>query len=158
MPILTLTTEIEAPLERVFDLARSLDLHADSMHRNREVAVAGTTNGLIGLGESVTWRARHFFIPFRLTAKITGFDPPSHFRDEMVGGPFRRFAHEHFFEPTDRGTLMRDVFDYTSPLGIVGRLADLLFLRRHMLRLLTTRNEVLKRIAESDDWGRYVTP
>jgi ligand-binding SRPBCC domain-containing protein len=66
----------------------------------------------------------------------------------MVSGPFRRFSHDHLFERRGTGTWMRDVFDYASPFGPLGKLVDALFLRRHMLRLLEERNAVLKRVAE----------
>ena len=94
------------------------------MATHGETAVDGVTTGLIGPGESVTWRARHFFVTFRATSRITAFDRPRHFRDEMVSGPFARFAHDHYFEPSEHGTRMRDVFEYESPLGIIGALAD----------------------------------
>lgn len=150
MPVIRLTTPIAAPPERVFDLARSIDLHAASMAEHGEVAIAGVTHGPIGAGEEVTWRARHFGIWFELTARIVRFEPPRHFRDSMVRGVFARFDHDHFFERTpDNATLMRDVFDYTSPLGPLGRLADALFLRRYMTALLVTRNRSLKQAAES---------
>ena len=155
MPRFELRTVIDAPPQRVFDLARSIDLHTTSMATHRETAVDGVTTGLIGLGESVTWRARHFFATFRVTSKITAFDPPRHFRDEMVSGPFARFAHDHYFESNEHGTLMRDVFDYESPFGIIGALADALLLRGHMVRLLQERNQVVKRVAESAEWQQY---
>ena len=44
---------------------------------------------------------------------------------------------------------MLDTFDYTSPLGPLGRLADILFLRQYMSRLLRRRNAYLKSEAES---------
>lgn len=156
MPRFELRTAIDAPKQHVFDLARSIDLHTASMVTHRERAVGGVTTGLIGLGESVTWRARHFFLTFRATSRITAFDPPRHFRDEIASGPFARFAHDHYFEPNDLGTLMRDIFDYESPFGMIGALADGFFLRRHMVRLLQARNEVVKQVAESMDWQRYL--
>src|SRR6185436_13838609 len=140
MPILTLTTDIRAPIERVFDLSRSIDLHQTSMTGRGETAVAGVTTGLIDLGETVTWRARHFGIWQHLTSQITAFDRPRHFRDEMVSGAFARFVHDHHFAEAEPGTRMTDTFDYTSPLGLLGRVADALFLERYMRALLAERN------------------
>jgi hypothetical protein len=60
MSVIELATSIAAPTERVFDLARSIDLHTERTAGTGERAVAGVTSGLIGLGEEVTWRARHF--------------------------------------------------------------------------------------------------
>jgi len=157
LPVIELSTLIAAPIERVFDLARSIDLHTASTAATGERAVAGVTSGLIGSGEQVTWRARHFGVWQSLTSRIEIFERPSHFRDSMVRGAFRRFDHDHFFEPCAEGTRMRDVFDYASPLGILGRLADGLFLERYMRALLSERNRVIKEVAESQDaWRQYV--
>ena len=113
-----------------------------------ERAVAGVTSGRLGPGDQVTWEAVHFGVRQRLTSRITEFEPPHRFVDEMVRGAFRRIRHEHQFVPTTDGTLMIDVFDYTAPLGLLGRLADALFLRRYMTRLLISRNAYLKQVAE----------
>lgn len=155
MPVIKLETFIDAPVERVFDLARCIDLHTESMGRQRERAVDGVVTGLIGLGETVTWEAVHFGIRQRLTSAITQFDRPLHFRDSMVSGAFRSIDHDHFFEEDGRGTLMRDIFAYTSPLGLLGAAADRVFLKRYMTRLLEERNGVIKRVAESSGWKRF---
>lgn len=152
-----LETKINAPVERVFDLARCIDLHAESMGRSEEKAVGGVTSGLINLGESVTWEAVHFGIRQNLTSSITAYDRPRHFRDSMVSGAFKRLDHDHFFVPVGPGTVMRDVFDYTSPLGFLGALADGLFLEGYMKRLLGERNAVIKRTAESDEWRKFIS-
>ena len=157
MAIVRLQTLIQAPIERCFDLARSIDLHTLSMTKQHEKAVAGRTEGLIEPGDVVTWQARHFGITQHLTSKITCFDRPHHFRDSMVAGAFRRFDHDHFFEAQGRTTLMRDVFDYQAPLGILGRMAERLFLTRYMTTLLRVRNEVIKEVAEGDRWSELVS-
>jgi ligand-binding SRPBCC domain-containing protein len=150
MPRIEITTEVAAPLERVFDLARDIDVHQQSQTKHQERAVAGRTSGLIEEGEEVTWEAVHFGVRQKLTSRITVMRRPAHFRDVMVRGAFKRFEHDHYFTslPGNR-TLMRDVFDYTSPLGWLGRLADILFLQRYMARLLLERNLVIKRLAET---------
>ena len=155
MPIIALTTRIAAPIAEVFDLARSIDLHQESTAQTHERAIAGRTSGLIGLGEEVTWEAIHFGIRQRLTARITRFDRPRHFRDSMVSGAFRRFDHDHDFVIDGQGTVMTDTFDYTAPLGLLGRLADGVFLKRYMRRLLARRNEVIRQVAEAGDGGRF---
>ncbi len=153
MPVIVLRTRVAAPPSRCFDLARDVDLHERSTAASRERAVAGVTSGLLGAGDDVTWEATHFGIRQRLTSRITEFDPPHRFVDEMVRGAFARFRHEHQFLAVEGGTEMVDVFDYTSPLGPLGRLADGLFLRRYMTRLLRDRNAYLKRAAESAPRG-----
>ena len=153
MPVIILRTLVAAPPSRCFDLARDVELHQRSTAASRERAVAGVTSGLLGLGDEVTWEATHFGIRQRLTSRITEFDPPNRFIDEMVRGAFARFRHEHQFLAAEGGTEMVDIFDYTSPLGPLGRLADGLFLRRYMTTLLRERNAYLKRAAESAPLG-----
>lgn len=156
MPILHLTTLIHAPVDLVFDLARCIDLHETSMTTHGETAVGGLTSGLITLGQTVTWRAKHFGIWQRLTAQITIYDPPHHFRYTMVAGAFKRFDHDHYFQPQGSQTCMIDVFDYTSPLGLLGFIADALVLKRYMERLLAARNQVIKTVAESSQWQTFL--
>ena len=103
---------------------------------------------MIGLDQEVTWEATHFGIRQRLTSRITAFDRPNHFRDSLVHGAFSRFDHDHFFLREGNGTIMRDVFDYESPFGWLGRLADVLFLRSYMLGLLARRANIIKLAAE----------
>lgn len=151
MPIIHTELLIRAPIERCFDLARSIDIHMRSAARTRERAVGGVTSGLIELGQSVTWEAVHFGIRQRLTARITAMERPYRFVDEMVSGAFRSFVHSHEFEQCNGQTLMRDTFDYTSPFGLLGRLADRLFLEAYMRRFLLERNHYIQRLAESGE-------
>ncbi len=156
MLIIRLFTSIAAPPERVFDLARSIDAHQQSAEGTHERAVAGVTSGLIGLGDEVTWEARHFGVKQRLTVRITGFERPARFQDIMVAGAFKSMKHDHEFIAQPPGTLMVDRFEFESPFGLLGRMADRLFLFGYMRRFLVRRNQVLKALAESEDWKRYV--
>lgn len=156
MPVMEIETIIEAPAEVVFDLSRSIDFHKLSTAHTKEEAIAGVTSGLISMNETVTWRARHFGVYQTLTSKITAFDRPRSFVDEMVKGAFRSFKHEHHFQQQNGTTVMRDIFDYKSPFGFLGRLADLLFLKHYMTRLLTTRNGMIKEFAENGRWKEII--
>jgi len=156
MPVIELTTVICAPRERVFDLARSIDAHQDTTSGTEERAVAGVTSGLIGMDDEVTWEARHFGVRQRLTVRVTAFDPPRRFQDIMVSGAFKRMVHDHEFAEHPTGTLMRDRFEFESPLGILGKMPDRLFLATYMRRFIARRNEVLKQLAESAEWRRYL--
>jgi len=156
MPVIELSTVICAPRERVFDLARSIDAHQDTTGGSDERAVAGVTSGLIGTDDEVTWEARHFGIRQRLTVRVTAFDRPKHFQDIMISGSFKRMVHDHEFAEHPTGTLMRDRFEFTSPLGILGQSADWLFLVAYMRRFLIRRNAVLKQLVESEEWRCYL--
>ena len=153
---ITQKIQIRAPKERVFDLARSIDAHEASTEGTEERAIAGVTSGLIGLGDTVTWEARHFGVRQRLTVQITEFDRPDRFRDVMTSGAFQAMTHEHVFEGDDRATTMYDHFDFRAPLGVLGRIAEVIFLKRYMARFLKRRAEALKSLAESDGWRAFL--
>jgi ligand-binding SRPBCC domain-containing protein len=156
MSVVRLTTHISAPVERCFDLSRSIDLHVASTGKSGERAVAGVTSGLLAMGQEVTWSARHFGLRQHLTSRITAFDPPRYFQDTMVRGAFKKLVHDHYFVAKGGETVMTDVFDFEAPLGPLGRLAECVLLARYMTRLLEERNRVVKETAESDRWKEFL--
>ena len=152
MVTLETVTVIAARLERCFDLARSVEVHlAGNVHWGEQaVAEGGVTTGLIGLGERVTWRARHFGVRQRLTSEIVALERPIYFRDVMIRGAFYSMEHDHYFRTMPSGeTEMRDVFRFAAPWGVLGRIAEAWVLRRYMRDLLAERNMALKQIAEA---------
>lgn len=156
MPIIKTKLIIDAPIELAFDLSRSIEFHAHTQNSQDEEAVGGVTSGLINLNQSVTWRARHFGISQYLTARISQFDRPYHFRDTMENGAFKRFDHDHFFEVKDGKTIMMDVFDYDSPYNIFGKIFDLLILKRYMTNFFIKRNNMIKYALETSEWKNYL--
>jgi len=153
------TTVIRAPIERCFDLARSVEVHlAGNVHWGEAaVAKAGVTAGLAGPGQRVTWRAWHLGMWRELTSEITAFDRPVYFQDTMIRGSFRCMVHDHYFRAASPAeTEMRDLFRFAAPFGPVGRIAEIALLRRYMRKLLRERIAVLRAIAESEDWRRYL--
>jgi len=149
MPVIRIVTTIAAPVGRCFDLARDIDFHTRTLAGTGERAVAGRTSGLIGLGESVTWEARHLGVRQRFTAEVTEFDPPRYFRDVMTAGAFRSFAHDHRFEDRGGETVMTDEVTFRSPLGSLGWLVDRLYLTGYLRRLLEGRCRAIKLAAEA---------
>ena len=152
-------TAIDAPMERCFDLARSVEVHLLSNVHSGEQALAtgGMTSGLIGLNDEVTWRAKHFGVWQNLTSRMTELRAPEFFQVTMVRGIFRVMQADHLFRTLPGGaTEMVDHFRIAAPLPVLGLLAEKLFLRRYMRALLLERNAVIKRVAESDEWRTYL--
>jgi len=152
MPTIHITTLIHAPMERVFDLSRSITLHKRSMLHLQEEAIKGRTNGLIELDETVTWRAKHLGKVRQLTTRITEMRPKEYFCDEMVEGDFTFMKHEHHFKQIENGTVAIDIFEFGTPYGKLGKLLEKFYLQRYMTRLLRLRNSVIKDYAESEKW------
>jgi ligand-binding SRPBCC domain-containing protein len=151
-----LVTNIAAPIERCFDLSRSIDLHMASTDWTGERAIAGVTSGLIGCDQEVTWQGRHFGIRIQHASRITVFHRPSHFQDCMVRGAFKSFYHDHYFETLQGNTRMKDLMVFEAPLGWMGSLVEGV-LGRHMRSLLDRRNLCIRRVAESDEWRNFLS-
>lgn len=150
MPTIRLETLIAASPDRCFDLSLSVDLHRLSVAHTRERPVSGVTTGVMHLGDTVTWEAVHFGIKQHLTTKITAYERPHYFVDEMTRGIFQELKHHHAFVPQPSGTVMIDTFTFRAPFGILGRVVEALILTRYMHGLLLTRNRYLKQAAEAD--------
>ena len=150
MTTIKLTTEINAPIQTVFDLNRNIDIHKQSTSKSNETAIAGVTSGLINKNETVTWRGKHF--GFYLTHKsiISEMKIPYYFVDEMMEGHFKKFKHQHFFKQENEKTIMFDVIEYETPFGIAGRFFDYILLKKHLTNFIQERNEFIKILAESN--------
>lgn len=152
-------TIIEAPIQRCFDLSRSVEVHllANIHSGEQALAIGGITSGLVELSQHVTWRAKHFGVWQNLTSGYTAMQAPTYFQATMAKGIFRSMQADHYFRTLPSGaTEMKDDFRVAAPIPILGPLAEALFLRRYMLALLRERNAVIKQLAESDDWQRYL--
>jgi ligand-binding SRPBCC domain-containing protein len=147
-----LTTVINAPVERVFDLSRSINLHKISVAHTQEKAIAGITSGLIKENETVTWQAKHVFKVRQFTSKITAMKIPEYFIDEMTQGDFKSFMHQHHFKIIDNGTIMIDIVEFETPYGILGQIFNTIYLKKYLEKLLLQRNAVIKTYAESNKW------
>ena len=147
-----LTTVINAPVERVFDLSRSINLHKISTAQTNEQAIAGVTSGLINENETVTWQGKHLFKVRKFTSKITSMKKPLLFIDEMTQGDFKSYKHEHHFKSVSNGTVMIDLVEFETPYGSLGQFVNKVYLKKYMQRLLEHRNKIIKEYAETQKW------
>lgn len=143
MATIYLETILNAPLEKCFNLSRSIDLHLKSTTKTREIVFEGKKSGLLEEGDEITWQATHFGIRQKLKIKMTKVEFPVYFSDEMLEGAFASMKHEHFFYDKGNYTLMVDVFKYEVPFSILGKLFDHLILKRYMTNFLLERNRVI---------------
>ena len=159
MQLIQLETRIAAPPGRCFLLSLNIDLHMESTAGTREVAIAGVTHGIIGAGETVTWRGRHFGFMLTHQSLISEYESPHYFQDSMLRGMFKSFVHDHFCAADAEGhTLMRDELRFVAPLGPLGWIAETLVLRRYFIHFLEERNHLIKQVAEGPQevWSKYV--
>ena len=152
MPVIEISTFIKAPIEIVFDLSRSIDLHKVSTKHTNEQAIDGVTSGLINVNQSVTWQANHLYKKRKFTSVISSMTTPVHFCDEMIEGDFVSFKHDHYFIEKDEGIILNDIIKFKTPYKIIGIIFNSLFLTRYLKSLIIKRNECIKLYAESGKW------
>ena len=157
MPFIHLTTFIAAPMERVFDLCRSVSLHKYSMRNNQEKIIDGPMTGLMNLNDTITWKAKHLFKERILKVKLVQLQKPDFFIDEQVKGDFVMMKHEHYFKPIENGTIMIDQFHFEITRGAIGKLVNKFYLEKYLTRLLSERNDVIKKVAETNQWKQFLT-
>ena len=149
MATIVLTTFIDAPITTCFDLARDIDAHQLSTSKTKEKAIVGRSSGLCEEGDTITWQAIHFGVKQNLTVIITKMEKPFFFEDEMIKGAFASMKHKHSFAIENGKTKMTDEFTFKAPLGMLGAIAETLFLKNYMTKFLKERNRILKLLAES---------
>ncbi|EJL71520.1 SRPBCC family protein [Chryseobacterium populi] len=148
MSKIEIETWIKADIDKVFDLARDIDLHQKSTSKTNEKAIAGRMTGLIEENETVVWQAKHLGITQRLTTKIISMEKPHQFTDMMLKGAFKSMIHQHLFKQKEGYTLMKDHFEFESPFGIIGKLFNTFFLTSYLKKFLLERNRLIKETAE----------
>ena len=145
---------VEAPLERCFLLSTSIGLVEQTIGLHPRAG--GKTKGLIVGGDRVHWRGWKFGLPAFHDTLITSYDRPHFFQDSMEHGMFKSFSHDHRFDEVDGHTLMVDIVKFSMPIGPLGKAVGKAVIVPHVLSLLLRRFELLKRIAEGDDWESYL--
>ena len=148
MTTIKITTTYFAPIEKVFDTNRNIDIHQQSASKTKEVAIAGVTSGLINKNETVTWKGKHFGLYLTHKSLISAMEFPTYFVDEQLKGHFKSFKHQHFFEQKENFVEVTDVLEYETPYGIFGKLLDKILLKKHLTNFILHRNAVLKNLAE----------
>ena len=154
MPLIQLTTTINAPIEICFNLSRDIGVHQLSVAGTKEKAIAGRTSGLCASGDTVTWEAIHFGIKQKMTVRVSAVNFPTYFEDQMISGAFKSMHHKHIYRTEKGTTIMKDEFKYATPFGIFGKLADYIFLEKYMRNFLLARNAYIKAVAEEQAAGK----
>lgn len=148
MPLVQIETFINADIQTCFDLARNVDFYQKSIKNSREIAIDGKTTGLVEVNDFITWEAKHLGFVRHITLKVTEFNNPSLFVDEIVEGDFKAYKHEHIFRKSNNKTIMIDKFYFESNWGFLGKIVDKFFMKKYMINILKIRNKTLKEKAE----------
>jgi len=113
------------------------------------------TEGPIEMGEGalIEYRLRLHGVPVRWRTRIAVWEPPARFVDEQLAGPYRRWWHEHVFEPAAGGTRMVDRVRYVVPGGLAAPLVERWFVRRDVVAIFGYRRRVLEELFGGEGEG-----
>lgn len=147
---------VNAPIERCFLLSTSLELVKHSLKMNLVPSESTRTSGLVQDGDRLMWRGWAFGLPHRHESVITKYERPDFFQDSMEQGRFKRFQHDHFFTEISGRTLLNDKIRFSLPMSGLTRPLGRFVVTPHVSRMLRHRLELLKRVAESEEWKQYL--
>jgi ligand-binding SRPBCC domain-containing protein len=150
---------IHAPIERCFQLSTHLALVEEELGMTPVASGTNRTSGMVQANDTVLWKGWKFGLPQHHQSLIEAFDAPNFFRDRMLRGRFKSFEHDHALKALDaNSTELTDDVRYSLPFGPLGKMAGKLILSPHIRRLMQSRFERIKQLAESDGWQQYLSP
>jgi uncharacterized protein len=95
-------------------------------------------------GAMIDYRVRVGPLPVRWRTRITTWEPGRRFADLQEKGPYHFWWHEHTFRADGPRTVMEDRVYYTPPLGLLGRLANRVFIRSTLRKIFQYRGDVIR--------------
>ena len=146
------TTFINAPIERVFNLSRSLTLSKMAFKGAKEQLLSSSAANMVGAGETITLRAKHLGKTREITSRVTDLELPNGYTEEQIKGDLKSFRHEYHFKKVDNGTIMIDLVEFEGPRDLLGSLAAKFFLKSYFEKILKKKNELVRQSAESEKW------
>ena len=74
------------------------------------------------------------------------YDPPISFVDEQILGPFSHWHHTHTFGEKNDVTAIDDHVRYTIHMGIIGLMANNLFVEKDLLHIFRHRQKMISKL------------
>jgi ligand-binding SRPBCC domain-containing protein len=108
-------------------------------------AVLHASDAEVRVGARIGYRLHLHGLPLRWESRIAEYVEGQLFADEMLRGPYRRWYHRHLFRTVPGGVEIADIVDYRLPLGVLGRLAHVVAVRRQLSAIFGYRE---RRIAQ----------
>jgi ligand-binding SRPBCC domain-containing protein len=147
------TTHVNAPIDRCFLLATSLEFVSRTLGMR---PLERHATGLVQPNDRLIWHGWKFGLPQMHETVITAYERPHYFQDTMGRGRFKRYQHEHTLTEIDGHTLLHDKIRFSLPLGWAGEAVAKYVMVPYLARLLHVHLESVKRAAETDEWRSYL--
>lgn len=140
---------INLPVEKVFEFFKSPENLGKLTPPEMSWKILTPKPIKMSVGKVFDYSISLFGIPLTWKSIITDFDPPYRFVDEQLAGPYRFWHHSHVFEKANGGTMVRDEVHYLVPMGIVGKIIEMIIIRHQLDRIFNYRQEALKKHFDS---------
>lgn len=142
------TVVIDAPIERVFHFHDNTENLLRITPPSTKVKIVA--RGPAGVGAEITLAVTQFGVfTTTWTVRITEYAAPTRMVDEQVRGPFRFWKQERDLQTVDGGTALTDTVQYSLPFGVLGRIANALFVRKQIESMFTYRQHRTKVLLEA---------
>ena len=94
-------------------------------------------------GQVIDYLIRLKGIKIRWSSLITSYEPPHSFVDEQIRGPFSNWIHSHIFKEKNGGTIIIDQIDYSIPFGLIGGIANYIFVEKDLGYIFDYREKAI---------------
>jgi ligand-binding SRPBCC domain-containing protein len=138
-------TKVNAQLEEVWDFFSSPHNLRKISPEYMDFTITKGGEGKMYPGQIISYRVKPLMgIPMTWVTEITHVEDMKFFVDEQRIGPYTMWHHEHHFREVEGGVEMTDIVSYKLPLGFLGRLAHLMFVKRQLNGIFEYRAKVIK--------------
>lgn len=96
-------------------------------------------------GMIITYKLRPMLgVPVSWMTEITHVEDHEFFVDEQRVGPYKLWHHQHHVREIEGGVAMRDIVTYQPPLGILGGIANSIFIKKQLQSIFNYRSAALE--------------
>ena len=139
---------IPASIDEIWDFISSPSNLKEITPKHMGFEVTGNTGkGQMYPGMIITYKVSPLLgIKLDWVTEITHVKDKEYFVDEQRIGPYTMWHHEHKIEPIAGGIMMTDIVTYQPPMGILGAIANTLFIKKQLEEIFGYRTVALENI------------
>lgn len=142
--LLRARVKLQQPIDEVFPFFSQAENLGLLTPPNMSFQILGQNPDTMRDGTLIDYRIQLGPLPLRWRTRIERWLPGERFVDSQLKGPYRSWWHEHIFEAEGDATWMEDRVYYRPPLGLLGRIAHGLFIRRQLERIFGYRRQAVR--------------
>lgn len=144
---LTKTQKIPVSIDVIWDFISSPEnLREITPEHMGFVVTSNSSSVKMYPGMIITYKVSPLLgIKMNWMTEITHVKDKEYFVDEQRIGPYSMWHHQHKIEPIEGGVLMTDIVTYQPPFGIIGALANSLFIKKQLEQIFDFRTTALEK-------------